>query len=464
MSDPGGSRGGPASGEGFLVAGRYRALRLLGRGGMAEVWEARDERLERQVALKLLRGDLAADPGFRARFEAEARLAARLAHPHVVAVYDTGEDAGRPWIVMERLPGASLADDIGKGPMDEATVRQVGLQVLAALEAAHSAGLVHRDVKPANILWDGDGNVKVADFGIAKGLETPAGGADLTATNLLIGTPGYLAPERIDGHPATARSDLWSVGVVLYEALTATKPFRGETPLSVALAVRQGERPSLTDLRAGLSPGMVAAVEGALALDPASRFATASQMAAVLSGSADADTIALPVGLPGDPGATQPLASPPPTVPMEPSTSRLEEATLPLAGSASAASPSSGGPGGGRRRLPRPARYLLRVILACLLAVLVAAVLASWLGSGGAGSGRGGTPSSTTTTTAPTTTTTAPTTTTTVAPTTTAPTTTAPTTTTTTAPTTTSPSAPPKPGPPAGGPPGHHGHGHGKGK
>ncbi|MGH9072835.1 MAG: serine/threonine-protein kinase, partial [Acidimicrobiales bacterium] len=235
-----------------VLAGRYRLGRRLGRGGMADVYDAVDVRLGRPVAVKVLRAELAADAGFRARFEAEARSAARLAHPHVVAVHDTGEDGDHPWIVMERLPGRTLADDISSGPLDEEAAREVALQVLDALGSAHAAGLVHRDVKPANILWADGGGVKVADFGIAKGAEPPGGSGDLTATNLLLGTPAYLAPERIDGSPATARSDLWSVGVVLYEALSGVKPFEGGTPLAVAVAIRHGERVPLADRRPGV--------------------------------------------------------------------------------------------------------------------------------------------------------------------------------------------------------------------
>ncbi|MDP9442205.1 MAG: protein kinase, partial [Actinomycetota bacterium] len=199
-----------------LLAGRYRLGSLLGRGGMAEVYDAFDERLDRWVAVKVLRPEMAAQEGVRTRFEGEARSAARLAHPNVVAIYDTGEEGDTPFIVMERLPGETLADRMAAGPVDTHWLLRVAGDVLLALGAAHAAGIVHRDVKPGNILIAADGCAKVADFGIAKSLEVAAG-ADLTNTNQLVGTPAYLAPERLNGQPATPQSDLYAVGVVLYE-------------------------------------------------------------------------------------------------------------------------------------------------------------------------------------------------------------------------------------------------------
>src|SRR4051812_12720307 len=160
---------------------------------MADVYDAFDERLSRPVAVKMLREDVVArHPEVRARFEAEARSAARLGHPNVVAVYDTGEDGGIPYIVMERLPGQTLAERLADGPVDLEWLRRVAGDVLGALAAAHAAGIVHRDIKPGNILIAENGCAKVADFGIAKSLE--AAGPDLTGTNLLVGTPAYMAP------------------------------------------------------------------------------------------------------------------------------------------------------------------------------------------------------------------------------------------------------------------------------
>ena len=266
---------------GTLLADRYEVGQLLGRGGMAEVYAGTDRRLDRPVAVKLLTSEMGARADVRTRFEAEARAAASLSHPGVVAVYDTGEHQGVLYIVMERLPGETLADRIAGGPVDPGWLTTVADDVLAALAAAHAAGLVHRDVKPANILLTSDGRAKVADFGIAKSLEA-AGVADLTGTGQLLGTPAYLAPERLDGAPATPAADIWSLGVVLYEALTGAKPFTGDTPLATARAVSSGAHRPLADARPDLDPALVAAVERALDPDPDRRFSSAAEMAAAL--------------------------------------------------------------------------------------------------------------------------------------------------------------------------------------
>lgn len=259
-----------------VIADRYRLGPVLGRGGMGEVREATDQRLGRSVAVKLLQPSMASDPGARNRFEDEARSAAKLVHPNTVAVFDTGEHEGIPYIVMEYLPGRTLADEIAEGPLAPARVRTVALQVLGALEAAHRAGVIHRDIKPGNILLTTDGTAKVGDFGIAKTAE----GLDHTATGMILGTPSYLAPERILGAPATERSDLYATGVVLYEALTGSKPFAARTPLATAAAIQHGDPPPLTDARTGADPGLIAAIERAMAKDPERRFASAAAMAA----------------------------------------------------------------------------------------------------------------------------------------------------------------------------------------
>ncbi len=267
---------------------------------MGVVRAGRDLRLGRPVAVKLLRPDMAEQPAIRERFVAEARAAARLVHPNVVAVFDSGEEGGLPYIVMECLPGHSLADDIATGPIDPERVRRIAAEVLAALEAAHDAGVVHRDVKPANLLLDGKGRVKVADFGIAKITE----GLDLTTTGMLVGTPAYLAPERLAGHPGSSQSDLYSLGVVLYEALTGTKPFAGDTPLALVNAIDQGRPPPLVRARPELDPKLAAAVERAMEKDADRRFRTAADMARALGGddvggpepapTASSPTVALP--------------------------------------------------------------------------------------------------------------------------------------------------------------------------
>ena len=257
------------------LGNRYVLGQPLGAGAVAEVVAGEDTRLERPVAVKLLRPDLADQPDARERFEAEARAAAGLAHPNIVQVFDVEVEQGRPYLVMERLPGRTLADEIARGEMDPARVIEVGKQVLAALGAAHSAGIVHRDVKPGNVLLAADGTWKVADFGIAKSMES----ADaLTSPGIVLCTPGYVAPERLDGEPATPSSDLYSVGVLLYEALSGRRPFAADTPLGVARLAQTEEAPPLDSLRPGLDSRLVALVHRALSRDPSQRFSSALEM------------------------------------------------------------------------------------------------------------------------------------------------------------------------------------------
>ena len=269
----------------LVLGGRYRLGPLLGSGGMAQVYDGFDERLDRVVAVKLLRPDLAAQAGLRQRFELEARAAARLTHPNVVAVFDAGDDDGRSYIVMERLRGESLADAIAHGPLDVTWLLRLAEETLSAIGAAHDAGIIHRDIKPSNILLGADGRAKVADFGIARVAEAQAASeptAAMTGTGLVLGTPAYLAPERAMGEPASRQSDLYSLGVVLYEALTGKKPYAGATPVAIAAAALQGapENPYL--LRPDADPQLVAVIARAMARDPADRYATAAQMAADL--------------------------------------------------------------------------------------------------------------------------------------------------------------------------------------
>lgn len=257
------------------IADRYRLGDVVGRGGMGEVRAATDVRLEREVAVKLLRVDLAEIDDVRRRFEGEARAAAALVHPNVVAVFDAGEEDGAPYIVMERLPGRTLADEIAAGPLSNFEVRDLALAVLSALEAAHAAGIVHRDVKPGNVLRATNGTWKVADFGIAKIAEAAG---DLTVTGVMIGTPAYVAPERLAGEPATPASDLYSTGVVLYEALTGRKAFAADNSLALAEQIRAGRAPALRNVLPKVDPTLERVVEVSMATDPRRRFASASEM------------------------------------------------------------------------------------------------------------------------------------------------------------------------------------------
>jgi serine/threonine-protein kinase len=262
------------------LADRYQLTRIVGRGGMGEVWAAWDLRLERDVAVKRLSPHLAAEPGVRERFDVEARAAAGLNHPNVVAVLDSGEHEGIPFLVMELLPGRTLADELVDEPLDPARVRRVGAEVLAALAASHGAGILHRDVKPGNVLLGADGAVKVADFGIAKSTEA----LDLTTTGTIVGTAAYLAPERLAGQRATVQADLYAVGVLLYEALSGQKPYAADTPMGLLRAVEAQNPVPLAEARPGLDRSLVATVARAMDPDPARRFATAADMAAALRG------------------------------------------------------------------------------------------------------------------------------------------------------------------------------------
>jgi len=290
------------------VGGRYRLGERIGQGGMGEVFAAHDLRLDREVALKLLRADLAEQDGMRERVVAEARLAARLTHPHVVGVLDTGEQDGRPFVVMERLSGRTLGDELADGPMPAERVRDVGLQVLRALAAAHELGIVHRDVKPGNVLDAGVGTWKVADFGIAKWVHADE---TLTGTGELLGSPSYLAPERIEGVQAGPASDLYAVGVLLYEALCGRKPFEGDDPFALATAIRDGAYEPPSSVFTDADPEIVAVIERAMQRDPAERYESAEAMAAALLGEAPGDdtaTIAAPVTTPLPPTDAEPQA------------------------------------------------------------------------------------------------------------------------------------------------------------
>jgi eukaryotic-like serine/threonine-protein kinase len=260
-----------------LVADRYELAEPLGSGGMARVVAAHDRVLDRRVAVKFIHDERAGNPVDRQRLLREARGAAALHHPNTVAVFDAGEDDGRPFIVMELVTGTSLAERLqrsGALPVDETVAVVAG--VLAGLAAAHGRGLVHRDVKPANILLPDEGGVKLADFGIAKALAEAS--VRLTDTGHVLGTPRYLAPEQAAGQPATPRSDLYSLGVVAYECLAGRAPFEADSALAVALAHQQAPVPSLAAAAPRVPPALVAAVERTLEKDPEARYASAAEM------------------------------------------------------------------------------------------------------------------------------------------------------------------------------------------
>ncbi|MGP3638060.1 serine/threonine-protein kinase, partial [Streptomyces sp. 24-1644] len=250
-----------------MIAGRYRLLGPLGEGGMGVVWRARDEVLGREVAVKEVRAP-AGLPGpdvqrLYARLEREAWAAARISHRNVVTVYDVATEDARPWIVMELIRGLSLSEVLdAEGPMPPQRAARIGAEVLAALRSAHGSGVLHRDVKPGNVLLANDGRVVLTDFGIAM----VEGSSALTMTGELIGSPEFLAPERALGRTPGPASDLWSLGVLLYAATEGNSPFRQNTPLSTLRAVVDEELPP--PRRAG---ALAPVIEGLLRKDPAER-------------------------------------------------------------------------------------------------------------------------------------------------------------------------------------------------
>lgn len=298
------------------LAGRFQLVRLLARGGMAEVWEGRDDVLSRPVAVKILLPHLAADPQLRERFRREAVTAARLVHPGIVAIFDAGVDswedfretapgssprvswrdedvAAASWpdghsvafIIMELVPGETLRDLLRRtGPLEPRLAVGIASQVTDALAYAHAQGLVHRDIKPANVLLRDEGaglaQVKVADFGIAK---AAAFAGDLTAQGALLGTPKYVAPEQVEGREPDARADLYSLGVVLFEMLAGQAPFQCGTDVATALAHVQKPPPPLTDFRPDLPPQLVDLVSALLVKQPEHRVPSARALASSLS-------------------------------------------------------------------------------------------------------------------------------------------------------------------------------------
>jgi eukaryotic-like serine/threonine-protein kinase len=294
-----------------LVADRYRLLGRLGSGGMADVWCAEDTMLDRRVALKFLHERFAQDEQFVERFRREASAAAGLQHPNVVGVFDRGTYDGSHYIAMEYVEGASLNDLIQRGlSVDEAV--EIVRQVLAGARYAHANGIVHRDLKPQNVLVDSEGRARVTDFGIAR-----AGVSEITQTGSVLGTAQYLSPEQAQGLPVTAASDVYSIGVLLYEALTGRVPFEAESPVSVALKqVSERPRPP-SELNPAVSRALDAVVLKALAKDPANRFASAEEFLAALDAAqADPSGAAL-----GDTAAHEAVAvaagAPPPEGPPE---------------------------------------------------------------------------------------------------------------------------------------------------
>ncbi|MGH9118825.1 MAG: protein kinase domain-containing protein [Acidimicrobiales bacterium] len=273
----------PETHAGPLLAGRYRLDRLIASGGMAQVWEAIDEVLSRRVAVKILHPHLAADAIFVARFRREAVAAARLVHPSIVAIYDTHSDDNVEAIVMELVRGRTLRQELDARPervLEPFEAAAVVAEVAEALDVAHKAGVVHRDVKPGNVLLSEDGRVMVTDFGIAKALQEGEG--DLTVTGTTLGTVKYLAPEQVEGEPVDARTDVYALGVILYELVCGRPPFTGDSDAAVALARLTQPPLRPRQVRAGVPRPLERVIMRALAREPADRYESAGDLRAAL--------------------------------------------------------------------------------------------------------------------------------------------------------------------------------------
>ncbi len=269
--------------------GRYEIKSELGRGGMATVYRAYDPRFEREVALKVLPREFMHDGSFRIRFEREAKTIASLEHPAIVPVYDVGEDDGQPYFVMRLMPGGSLSDVISKGPIALKEAARIMNRLGPALDEAHAKGIIHRDLKPGNILFDRSNEPYISDFGIAKiaqsqGSSTVTGGA-------IIGTPAYMSPEQAQGDPLDGRSDIYAMGVILYEMLAGAQPYQATTPMAVVVKHITDPIPHILDWNPSLPAGIEAIIEKAMAKNPDQRFSTAGEMAIALNVLSQGNTV-----------------------------------------------------------------------------------------------------------------------------------------------------------------------------
>ena len=267
--------------------GPYEIVGPLGAGGMGEVFRARDTRLGRDVAIKVLPGEFAADPERLRRFEQEARAVAALSHPSILALFDVGTHEGVPYLVTELLEGESLRDRLNAGSLPVRRAVEIAIQIAQGLAAAHGKGIVHRDLKPANVFVTNDGPVKILDFGIAK-LASPRSAEELapattlveaTAGGTVFGTVGYMSPEQVLGKPVDARSDLFSLGVVLYEMLSGTRPFQRESAPETMAAILNEEPPDLATIGRGIPPGLARVVGHCLEKRPEDRVQSARDLA-----------------------------------------------------------------------------------------------------------------------------------------------------------------------------------------
>ena len=286
-----------------VIAGRYRLDELLGRGGMSEVWLAEDLELGRRVAIKLL-----APNADTARFEREARAVASLAHPNVTQLYDYGNADGRPYIVLEYMPGGTLEERLRDGkPLPDDGVFAIAAAIAAGLAHAHARGVVHRDLKPANVLFDEEGRAKLADFGIAR---MAAGDGTLTEAGTVLGTAAYISPEQAEGAPASEASDVYSFGVILYRMLTGRLPFESSDPMQLVLQHRDDTPPPIASLRPDAPPVLESTANAALAKNPRDRPRDSAALLAELGVPAGASLTTAPTAVVAE-DATQVLRATP---------------------------------------------------------------------------------------------------------------------------------------------------------
>jgi serine/threonine-protein kinase len=361
-----------------VLGGRYRLDHLLGQGGMGAVWAGHDTILNRPVAVKMLRDDLG--PGTklqRDRLLAEARAAAAVRHPNLVSTFDAVTDDGTFALVMERLPGPSLADRLADGPLNAAEARTLALDVLGGLAAVHGAGLVHRDVKPANVLRSADGRWMLVDFGVAKNLLIDD---HLTATGTTVGTPAYLAPEQLHGQQATPSTDLWAVGVMLYEALSGRLPFSGDTAFAIAYSVQTATPEPLSALLPDADPAITDTVERALRKSAEDRFHSATAMAESLRPRVAGDVVAALAPARPDPAdapvQAEPAIAPAPPDPADVAADERERGLEGLPVAVGADAPASD-----------PSRHRALAFPLVAASLIMAVVMAVTLGGGDDGTG-----------------------------------------------------------------------------
>jgi serine/threonine-protein kinase len=370
-----------------VLGGRYRLERRVAQGGMAEVWLGTDLSLNRQVAVKLLKPHLASDPVIAERFRREAIAVASVNHGNIVQVFDAVSDGDRQAVVMQYVDGKTLRRllDEQKQLSPELTVH-IGMALAGALDAAHAAGLVHRDVKPGNVMVTPDGKVLLTDFGIAKAL---GGGDDLTSDNVMMGTAKYLSPEQVRGRRLDGRADLYSLGLVLYECLAGKVPFQGETDADTALARLQRDPTDLTRLRPTLPGGLVDVITKLVQREPDDRFATGAEVRAALSKALASPEPAIEV--PGTPAQSPtPVATPPPSTKVARPTGRSDRTP---SSSHYPRAPRDRTPAAPRRRPPPPKMQQKvkpsLVVVGGLLVLAIVMVIVLWAAARTQGDGGG---------------------------------------------------------------------------